>query len=73
MTLPDFVAQLETRYGSAGDRAGDARSPESRSFEQAVRHMISSDAGSGSLVERGLVSTSNAGTIVSITQPAESS
>ena len=67
MTLGDLMSHLETRYGSTEEGADDAQSPQSRTFADQVRAMLSDGGGAASLVSRGFVTIDNTGALVQIT------
>lgn len=68
MTLSDLTAHLDTRLGSTAETARDARDPENEQFREQVRHLVSSEPGSDSLVERGLATAEEAGALITITE-----
>ena len=47
MTLADFSAHLETRHGSDDEAASDARSVQSRSFQDDVQTLLTDLEGPG--------------------------
>ena len=69
MTLPDLTAHLETRLGSTAESSKSAQSQESEDFRESVRRLISTEHGSGSIVDRGLATLDDTGGLVRITQP----
>ena len=67
MTQSELMAHLETRLGSAAEGSKSAQSPESQSFRDDVRRLLSAEAGSGSLLDRGLATVDGTSHRVSIT------
>ena len=67
MTLSDISSHLETRFGSTDEASKSAQSSESKGFQDSVMRLLSSDPGSGGLVERGLATVDETGGLIRIT------
>ena len=67
IALPELAAHLETRLGSSDATAKDARSAQSRNFQDDIRQLISAAPGSGSIVDRGLAQIDETGGRLHIT------
>ena len=68
INVHDLEAHLETRLGSPDEEAKDSQSPQSQSFRKAFDQLVSSTAGSGSIVDRGFAQADENGGRLQITE-----
>ena len=68
INVHDLQAHLESRLGSTDEGAKDSRSSQSQSFRTAFEKLVSAEAGSGSIVDRGLARSDEHGGRLQITE-----
>ena len=68
INVHDLQAHLESRLGPTDEQAKASQSPQSQSFREAFGKLVSAEAGSGSIVDRGFAQSDERGGRLQITE-----